>query len=157
MLPPYARGTTMPAWKASFLQLNRELYELNRSWIDPWLPRLSGLEHSFQKFEWNFDGQTRTLWNTVVQFRGSGVRAKDASSTPALVAASTTQVPVIAWERRFMGVRERARLQDLDELEHLPTAGGAATRALGNAVNARIVELVARNLIGRPLTVTVAA
>ncbi|MEW6629525.1 MAG: DNA (cytosine-5-)-methyltransferase, partial [Pseudomonadota bacterium] len=53
-LPPYARtARPIPAWKARFLQLNRDLYERNRAWIDPWLPRLRVFDHSFQKFEWN--------------------------------------------------------------------------------------------------------
>jgi DNA (cytosine-5)-methyltransferase 1 len=157
-LPPYARTPRlMPAWKARFLELNRDLYHQNRDWIDPWLPKLHGFEHSFQKFEWNFDGAARTLWNAVIQLRGSGIRAKSSSSAPALVAASSSQVPIIAWERRYMTVRERARLQDLGELKHLPMATGAATRALGNAVNAKVVELIGRSLLGRHISRTVAA
>jgi DNA (cytosine-5)-methyltransferase 1 len=157
-LPPYARSErAMPAWKTRFLQLNRDLYEQNRSWIDPWLPRLHGFEHSFQKFEWNFDGDARTLWNTVIQLRGSGIRAKAPSAAPALVAASSSQIPIIAWQRRYMSARERARLQDLGELVHLPNGQGATTRALGNAVNAKIVELVGRELLTRGRSRSVAA
>lgn len=157
-LPPYARtDRPIPAWKARFLELNRELYEQNRSWIDPWLPRLAAFEHSFQKFEWNFDGAERSLWGTIIQLRGSGIRAKSPNAAPALVAATSSQVPIIAWERRYMSVRERTRLQDLGSLSHLPSGQAAATRALGNAVNAKVAELVGRQLIGATHSFTAAA
>lgn len=147
-LPAYALSSKpFPDWKIRFLQLNRDLYEQNRDWIDPWLPRLLPFEHSFQKFEWNFDDDHRSLWRAVLQLRGSGIRAKSAASAPTLVAASSTQVPIIAWQRRYMTARERARLQDLGELRHLPASMGATTRALGNAVNAKVVERVARSLL----------
>lgn len=150
-LPPYAQALSpMPPWKARFVQLNRDLYEQNRTWIDPWLPRLREFEHSFQKFEWNFDGNARSLWNSIIQLRGSGIRAKTASAAPALVAASSSQIPIIGWERRYMSARERARLQDLGELAHLPAGQGATTRALGNAVNARVVELIGQSLLSLP-------
>jgi DNA (cytosine-5)-methyltransferase 1 len=75
-IPPYARvGSSFPAWKVKFLQLNRELYEQNRSWIDPWLPKLEPFDHSFQKFEWNFDRSIRSIWDTISLLRGSGIRA----------------------------------------------------------------------------------
>lgn len=157
-LPPYARtDRPVPAWKARFLELNRELYEQNRDWIDPWLPRLQGFEHSFLKFEWNFDGTERSLWNTVIQLRGSGIRARSPSAAPALIAATSSQIPIIAWERRYMSVSERARLQDLGSLSHLPVGQTVATRALGNAVNAKVAELVGRQLVGARYSFTVAA
>lgn len=157
-LPPYARAErAIPDWKARFLQLNRDLYDHHRSWIDPWLPRLEGYEHSFQKFEWNFDASARSLWDTVIQLRGSGIRAKTSSTAPALVAASSSQVPIIAWEQRYMSIAERARLQDLGDLEHLPPGQNAATRALGNAVNARVVELIGRQLLSTYKNFSVAA
>ncbi|HMO75467.1 MAG TPA: DNA (cytosine-5-)-methyltransferase [Sphingopyxis sp.] len=146
-LPPYARTErAIPEWKARFLQLNRDLYEHNRSWIDPWLPRLQPLGPSLQKFEWNF-GHERSIWNSVIQLRGSGIRARATNAAPALVAATSSQTPIIGWERRYMSVRERARLQDLGDLAHLPEGSGAVTRALGNAVNAKLVELIGRKLL----------
>lgn len=157
-LPPYARtDRTLPEWKARFVQLNRDLYEQNRRWIDPWLPRLEPLGASLQKFEWNFGGDERSIWNSVLQLRGSGIRARATNAAPALVAATSSQIPIIGWERRYMSVRERARLQDLGDLAHLPNGSGAVTRALGNAVNAKLVELIGHELLSTHQTHSVAA
>src|SRR5262249_3179184 len=67
-------------------------------------------------------------------------------TAPTLVAMTTTQVPVVAWERRYMSVAECARLQSMHNLTHLPK-GENAFRALGNAVNVELVERIAKRVL----------
>lgn len=146
-LPSYAQEAHFPGWKQQFIRQNRELYRRHREWIDAWLPSIREFPASLQKLEWNCKGEVRDLNEHILQFRASGVRVKRSSAAPALIAMTTTQVPIIAREKRYMTVRECSRLQGLGDLAYLPEAPTRAYRALGNAVNADLVTLVARQLI----------
>jgi DNA (cytosine-5)-methyltransferase 1 len=147
-VPRYARAedNAFPDWKQEFIRKNRELYRKQKEWMDQWLDKIRRFPPSLQKLEWNCKGEERNIWNYVIQFRASGVRIKRPTTAPSLVAMTTTQVPIIAWERRYMTVRECARLQSMDELKHFPS-GTAAMAALGNAVNVKVARLVLESLL----------
>lgn len=150
-LPSYARDETLqfPDWKVAFIRQNRELYKRHKAWIDQWLPKIRSFPPSFQKLEWNCKGCERNIWDYLIQTRASGIRVKRPATSPSLVAMTSTQVPIVGWERRYMTPRECARLQSLDRLEVLPEGITKVYRALGNAVNATVVREIADALLGR--------
>jgi DNA (cytosine-5)-methyltransferase 1 len=147
-VPSYARGAraVFPHWKKLFIRQNREFFQEHRKLIEPWLPTIQTFPPSLQKLEWNCQGEERDIWKYVLQFRASGVRVKRANTSPSLVAMTTTQIPIIGWERRYMTARECARLQSMGELQSLPH-GVAAISALGNAVNTRVVGKILEGLL----------
>jgi len=148
-LPSHARTEEkkFPKWKQDFIRQNRDFYQDNKAWIDRWLPKILKFPSSLQKLEWNVKGGNRDIWEYVIQFRASGVRVKRRTSAPSLIAMTETQVPIIAWQKRYMTPQECARLQSLESLKTLPGSSAKAFAALGNAVNSKVVLQVAEALL----------
>lgn len=148
-LPSHARTPQLkfPVWKKTFIRQNRKFYEDNRAWIDPWLPNILKFPSSLQKFEWNVQGGKKDIWEYVIQFRASGVRVKRRTTAPSLIAMTSTQVPIIGWQKRYMTIRECAKLQSLESLKQFPLSNDKAYKALGNAVNSHVAEYVANALL----------
>lgn len=153
-LPSHARRdqSVFPDWKIKFIRKNREFYTLHRSWLDDWIPKIKEFSPSLQKLEWNCQAEKdRNILSYILQVRPSGVRVKRRTTIPSLVAMTDTQVPIIAWENRYVTPTECMKLQSMDGpdgLKELPKRNSKAYEALGNAINVKVAILVAKALVG---------
>lgn len=140
------RSVEFPNWKKHYIRSNREFYLKYKEQLEPVVNKIRELGvSSWQKFEWNVQGGERDISKYIIQFRGSGVRIKKTDFFPSLVTVST-QIPIIGWEQRYLSPKEGARIQSLNGIK-LPTKIGSCFSALGNAVNASLVEQIAENLL----------
>ena len=106
-----AAGRPMPAWKSDFLRKNAQFYERHAGVLDHFRLELDAFPPSRRKFEWQA-GAHRPLRETIIQLRPSGIRCKQPSYAPALVAINQTSI--VRGSRRLTP-RETARLQGLPE------------------------------------------
>jgi DNA (cytosine-5)-methyltransferase 1 len=149
LLPSYAiyKVKKFPKWKIDYIKRSREFYKKHKIILDDWIPELLSFPQSFQKFEWNCKGDERIIWNNLIQFRASGIRVKRPMTSPALISMTTQQMPIIGWEKRHITFDECLKLQSMSSLKNLPESNTGKIRALGNAVNAKIVEIIADKVL----------
>nr|WP_321255094.1 DNA (cytosine-5-)-methyltransferase [uncultured Pseudodesulfovibrio sp.] len=150
-LPAYARKKSqVSAWIKKSVAYSREVYIANRTFCDEWALNSHKKYNSWQILEWRGDRYNHCIDKHLVQFRASGIRVFKPHTAPSLISMTPTQVPIIPSKKRYLSTYEAAKLQHLDTLAYLPNHPREAFKALGNAVNAKIVELITENL--RPLT-----
>ncbi|HCT29218.1 MAG TPA: DNA (cytosine-5-)-methyltransferase [Bacteroidales bacterium] len=140
-----------PKWKQDFIYKNSNLFGSNKKSMHKWLqkamanPDFNGAK---AKFEWQA-GKTNepNLWDTIMHFRPSGLRAKAPTHYPALVAI--TQTSIIGPRKRRLTPRECARLQSIPDNYQLHPTDRIAYKQLGNSVNVDVVKLFAKLLLSK--------
>lgn len=160
--PSYAIGRgDWPAWKVRFITQNRQWAlklwaTLDPKWLREWLDELYNViaVPSLQKLEWNCKGEELKIWNHILQFRPSGLRVKRLAHVPALVAMTTTQIPIVPRlnpEEPLKGATsgalgrhllpsEALQLQGFPPNWNYPKSRERAFTCFGNAVHAGLVK-----------------
>lgn len=144
-------GEHLPKWKQSHLRKNYEFYEAHKVVLDKWTEKWGVFTDAFppsrRKLEWQAQDTPR-LWDTVMHFRPSGIRAKRPTYLPALVAI--TQTSIIGPRERRLSPRETARLQGLpDSFDFGAQRAAASYKQMGNGVNVGAVYHVLREHVLR--------
>lgn len=151
-LPAYALNCKeeedqFPEWKIRYIEQNRKLYIDNKEALKSVVSKIKKLPvFSWQKFEWNCGDLPRNIYEYIIQFRASGIRIKNNNFFPSLVTVRT-QIPIIGWEKRYLTPEEGSAIQSFEGL-NLPDNLSSSFSALGNAVNVKLVNLIATNLVG---------
>lgn len=141
----------LPDWKQSHLRRNYDFFVRHHQVIIPWARHFGLFTGAFppsrRKLEWQAQHQ-KSLWDTVMQLRPSGIRAKVPNYLPALVAI--TQTSIYGPRRRRLSPRETAILQGLPatfSFEGQPAS--AIYKQMGNGVNVAAVWFVLRAHVRR--------
>jgi len=127
---------------------NRKFYNDNKTILSEWLITSREIKEwvgAVRKLEWqasNGLSMDEVLWST----RGSGIRVKDITYSPTLVAMAS-MIPVYGPLSRHLTPRECARLQSFPSTYILHSNDKIAYKQLGNAVNVKMIEKSARFLI----------
>lgn len=144
----------MPIWKQKFVYKNRAFYMKHKKKIDTWIIKHNMLEEPliYKKFEWNCgnNDNIKDYSKTIIQFRQSGIRVKNDSYFPTLVAINNTPIIYDDYNHilRKISPREAANLQSFSKEYLIPDNYEKIYKLLGNSVNVYIVEKVFEKLVG---------
>jgi DNA (cytosine-5)-methyltransferase 1 len=142
--------TETPRWKKTFILKNIELYQRNKKNIDKWLKKyhyLNWVKDTHKKFEWQAGKHIDGLYDALIQFRPSGVRAKRPNYFSTLVAMNHNQI--IGKDLRRAHPEELKHLQSLGSDFKLHKDKNIALKQLGNAVNVEVVKRVLKVMFSK--------
>lgn len=139
-------------WKKTYIQKNKAIYEAHKEAWDAWMEKhkeILSKRKVYAKLEWQAgkmkEGDT-VLKDHFLQLRQSGIRVKNATDFPTLVAI--VQTSIVGSQKRYITPRECARLQSFPDTHILPEKDQVAYKQLGNSVNVNVVQHVAKHLLG---------
>lgn len=129
----------------------KELYLNNKKFIDKWHKKSKKVKlfNSIRtRLEWqtNKSRDNASIWNHFIQFRQSGIRVKEATFFPTLVAMNQTSI--IGPKKRYITPRECARLQSFPDTFIMDDIEAQAYKQFGNSVNVECIKLFAKFMMG---------
>lgn len=140
----------LPKWKRNFILKNNDLYLKNKEFLDSWLKKAwsnPNFKGSKAMFEWQAGKMEHPeIWDTIMQFRPSGLRVKKGTHFPALVAI--TQTSILGTRKRRLTPVECGRLQSFSSDFKFHEKDSISYRQLGNSVNVELVKLFAKFMFG---------
>ncbi|NDB83033.1 MAG: DNA cytosine methyltransferase [Alphaproteobacteria bacterium] len=140
----------LPEWKQKFIRQNRDFYQENKAFLEPWLKKArecTSFTGARRKFEWQCGSfkPGDSLWKLLFQFRPSGIRVKRATYSPALVAMA--QIVAVGAKKRKLVPREVARLQSFPDDYKIHPSTSVAYKQFGNSVNVEVIKHMAKHLL----------
>ena len=140
----------LPEWKQKFIRQNRDFYQGNKVFLEPWLKKAracASFTGARRKFEWQCGSFKAgdSLWKLLFQFRPSGIRVKRATYSPALVAMA--QIVAVGAKKRKLVPREVARLQSFPDDYIIHPSSSVAYKQFGNSVNVEVIKHMAKHLL----------
>ena len=146
-MPSYVREQRkIPDWLKESIIYSRNLYTKNKTFLNKWKKEINKEYNSWQILEWRGQKNRYILSEHILQFRASGIRVLKKNKIPSLIAMTSTQRPIIGSEMRYISKFEAAKLQNLHSLTYIPKNETSAFKCFGNAVNSKIVELLAKEI-----------
>jgi len=133
----------LPDWKQDFINKNRKLYNENKVFIDKWLKKykIRSFIPTYRKFEWQVANKITDVYDGIIQFRPSGIRVKQPTESPTLVAM--VHVPIIGKYKRRITINEARKLQSFPkDYDFSKETKFNAYKQLGNAVNVEVIYQV---------------
>ena len=149
-LPHYSQLNVkmFPSWKIKFIKQSRDFYEKHKSIIDEWIHNLYELPESHQKIEWNCRGESLNFKNKLISFRGSGIRIKKKETLPTLIASTSSQLPIIYDQLRYISASECLKVHNIN-VKNVPTKDNGFYRMVGNSVHPKIVYEIGKSFFGK--------
>ena len=146
-LPFYVKQEKkVPDWLRESIIYTRNLYKKNKIFLNKWIKEINKNYNSWQILEWRGEHNNFILSDHILQFRASGIRVSKSDKIPSLIAMNTTQRPIVGHQMRYISKMEAAKLQNLHSLSYIPNNDRLAFKSFGNAVNAKIVELLGKKI-----------
>ena len=138
-------------WRNKYLQDMRLIYQLNKDFINKWKIKykVDKFKKREKKFEWQSGRQIKSIKDSFIQLRQSGIRCKKPNFFPTLVAM--VQVSIIFDKKintfRYLTPKEVSYLQSFPKKFKIATNDYDAYRQFGNAINVDVAFYVLKELL----------